>query len=76
MATEAHRDRELLDHFPSGPSCSSVYGRALLILAQKHVRQPWLDSYFVYTSSLGTHTFFMMALPMFYFFGHFAIGNG
>lgn len=43
---------------------------------QERLRSPWLDSYFVYTSSLGTHTFFMMALPALFFFGHADIGRG
>ncbi|KAG8873048.1 hypothetical protein FRB98_009217, partial [Tulasnella sp. 332] len=36
---------------------------------QDRIRTPWLDTYFVYTSSLGTHTFFMTFLPALYFFG-------
>ncbi|KAF8318649.1 hypothetical protein DL93DRAFT_2095035 [Clavulina sp. PMI_390] len=36
---------------------------------QKRVRTPWLDTYFVYTSSLGTHTFFLIILPMLFYFG-------
>ena len=36
---------------------------------------PWLDAYFVYTSSLGTHTFFMTVLPIFFYFGHPEIGQ-
>ncbi|THH08409.1 hypothetical protein EW145_g2722 [Phellinidium pouzarii] len=43
---------------------------------QKCVRSPWWDSYFVYTSSLGTHTFFMTALPIFFFFGFPEAGRG
>lgn len=37
---------------------------------QNMVRRPWLDVYFVYTSLAGSHTFFMIMLPMFAFFGH------
>ena len=37
---------------------------------------PFLDAYFVYTSSLGTHTFFMIMLPLFYFFGLPEFGRG
>ncbi|KAG6845005.1 hypothetical protein H0H87_001777 [Tephrocybe sp. NHM501043] len=40
------------------------------------IRTPWLDAYFVYTSSLGTHTFFMTVLPAFFFFGHNEMGRG
>ncbi|KAG6871786.1 hypothetical protein C0995_016626 [Termitomyces sp. Mi166 len=41
---------------------------------QRVIRTPWLDAYFVYTSSLGTHTFFMILLPSFFFFGHNEMG--
>lgn len=43
---------------------------------QAKVRHPFLDAYFVYTSSLGTHTFFMIMLPIFYFFGAPEFGRG
>ncbi|PPQ66638.1 hypothetical protein CVT24_006930 [Panaeolus cyanescens] len=43
---------------------------------QKVIRTPWLDAYFVYTSSLGTHTFFMILLPSVFFFGHDEMGRG
>ncbi|KAG6850309.1 hypothetical protein H0H93_015251 [Arthromyces matolae] len=43
---------------------------------QSLIRTPWLDAYFVYTSSLGTHTFFMILLPAFFFFGHNVMGRG
>ncbi|KAF9057101.1 PAP2 superfamily-domain-containing protein, partial [Panaeolus papilionaceus] len=43
---------------------------------QKIIRTPWLDAYFVYTSSLGTHTFFMIILPSLFFFGHDEMGRG
>ncbi|GLB39364.1 putative acid phosphatase homologues [Lyophyllum shimeji] len=42
---------------------------------QDIIRTPWLDAYFVYTSSLGTHTFFMIILPAFFFFGHNEMGR-
>ncbi|KAI0674656.1 PAP2-domain-containing protein [Trametes maxima] len=47
-----------------------------LAAMQHRVRHPALDWYFVYTSSLGTHTFFMIMLPMFYFFGEPEFGRG
>ncbi|KAL1941837.1 hypothetical protein VTO73DRAFT_6837 [Trametes versicolor] len=47
-----------------------------LAVMQERVRTPLLDSYFVYTSSLGTHTFFMVMLPMFHFFGAAEFGRG
>ncbi|KAI0747169.1 PAP2-domain-containing protein [Daedaleopsis nitida] len=43
---------------------------------QDAVRHPVLDAYFVYTSSLGTHTFFMIMLPIFFFFGAPESGRG
>lgn len=48
----------------------------VLARMQEAIRTPFLDSYFVYTSSLGTHTFFMTALPMFCFFGYPAMARG
>ncbi|KAL4258395.1 Phosphatidic acid phosphatase type 2/haloperoxidase domain-containing protein [Pleurotus pulmonarius] len=42
---------------------------------QEYIRTPWLDAYFVYTSSLGTHTFFMIMLPMMFFFGYEELGT-
>ncbi|KAF9237778.1 PAP2 superfamily-domain-containing protein [Melanogaster broomeanus] len=52
--------------------------RESLILArmQGHLRSSWLDNYFLYTSSLGTHAFFMIALPLLFFFGYGEIGRG
>jgi len=43
---------------------------------QARVRSPWLDTYFLQTSLLGTHTFFLVFLPLFFFFGHFELGRG
>ncbi|EIN09036.1 hypothetical protein PUNSTDRAFT_87143 [Punctularia strigosozonata HHB-11173 SS5] len=43
---------------------------------QAKIRTRFLDSYFVYTSSLGTHTFFMIALPACFFFGLHQLGRG
>ncbi|RDB18722.1 Dihydrosphingosine 1-phosphate phosphatase YSR3 [Hypsizygus marmoreus] len=43
---------------------------------QDIIRTPWLDAYFVYTSSLGTHTFFMTFLPALFFFGYSEMGRG
>ncbi|KAL6301478.1 hypothetical protein BKA93DRAFT_797667 [Sparassis latifolia] len=42
---------------------------------QEYVRHPILDVYFVYTSSLGTHTFFMIMIPALFFFGHMDFGR-
>ncbi|KAJ3987027.1 sphingosine-1-phosphate phosphatase [Lentinula detonsa] len=43
---------------------------------QKRFRTPFWDKYFVYTSSLGTHTFFMILLPAMFFFGFRDMGMG
>ncbi|KAF8509064.1 hypothetical protein BU17DRAFT_56370 [Hysterangium stoloniferum] len=48
----------------------------VLAAMQTRVRTDWLDAYFVYTSTLGTHTFFMTLLPAFFFFGHDRTGRG
>ncbi|KAH9038097.1 hypothetical protein EDB85DRAFT_1860858, partial [Lactarius pseudohatsudake] len=42
---------------------------------QSRVRTPWLDTYFLHTSTLGTHTFFLVFLPAFFFFGHDDLGR-
>ncbi|CDO71138.1 hypothetical protein BN946_scf184845.g8 [Trametes cinnabarina] len=47
-----------------------------LAAMQHRVRHPALDRYFVYTSTLGTHTFFMVMLPLFHFFGAREFGRG
>ncbi|OSD02614.1 PAP2-domain-containing protein [Trametes coccinea BRFM310] len=47
-----------------------------LAAMQSRVRRPILDRYFVYTSTLGTHTFFMVMLPLFHFFGAQEFGRG
>lgn len=43
---------------------------------QTHWRTPWRDQYFVKTSLAGTHTFFMLFLPLWYWFGHPQVGKG
>jgi membrane-associated phospholipid phosphatase len=48
----------------------------IIAAMQQRVRRPWLDTFFVYTSSLGTHTFFLTGLPMFFFFGYHDLGRG
>ncbi|KAH9162887.1 hypothetical protein EDB89DRAFT_2234509 [Lactarius sanguifluus] len=42
---------------------------------QFRVRTPWLDTYFLHTSMLGTHTF-LVFLPAFFFFGHDDLRRG
>ncbi|BGP25213.1 Long-chain base-1-phosphate phosphatase [Rhodotorula toruloides] len=43
---------------------------------QTRWRTPFRDEYFVKTSLLGTHTFFMIFLPLWYWFGDPHIGRG
>lgn len=58
--------------------CLAVVERESDVIAQlqARVRSPWLDTYFLYTSMLGTHTFFLVFLPAFFFFGHDELGRG
>ncbi|KAK3821186.1 MAG: PAP2 superfamily-domain-containing protein [Benniella sp.] len=48
----------------------------LLHAMQLKVRHPILDSYFVLTSFSGNHTFFMIALPVLFWFGFSEIARG
>lgn len=43
---------------------------------QNCVRRPWLDRYFVNTSLLGTHSFFLVFLPMVFWLGSPRFGRG
>ncbi|KAG7447260.1 uncharacterized protein BT62DRAFT_1075337 [Guyanagaster necrorhizus] len=43
---------------------------------QRTMRTSWLDIYFVYSSYLGTDTFFLIVLPPFFFFGYDDFGRG
>ena len=40
------------------------------------MRSPALDSYFAITANLGTHTFFMVVLPMLFWCGYTSLGRG
>jgi hypothetical protein len=46
-----------------------------LALLQEKMRSPALDSYFAYTANLGTHTFFMIFLPIQFWCGYTSIGR-
>jgi hypothetical protein len=50
--------------------------RCSTLALQRAVRTRWLDTYFLYSSALGSHTFFMSALPALFYFGHGEIGRG
>lgn len=39
------------------------------------MRTPALDSYFAFTANLGTHTFFMVFLPMLFWSGYTTLGR-
>jgi hypothetical protein len=43
---------------------------------QNKLRTPALDSYFAITANLGTHTFFMIGLPILFWCGYPALGKG
>jgi len=43
---------------------------------QGYIRHPWLDAYFLYSSTVGTQTFFMIGLPLLFFFGYDELGRG
>lgn len=43
---------------------------------QDKMRSPTLDSYFAITANLGTHTFFMVVLPILFWCGHTSLGRG
>lgn len=43
---------------------------------QVKLRTPSLDTYFAITANLGTHTFFMVGLPICFWCGYAAFGKG
>jgi hypothetical protein len=43
---------------------------------QSMMRTPFLDRYFAITANLGTHTFFMVGLPIMFWFGFREFGKG
>ncbi|KAI2632522.1 PAP2 superfamily-domain-containing protein [Hypomontagnella submonticulosa] len=43
---------------------------------QAKLRSPALDSYFAITANLGTHTFFMIGLPIMFWCGNASFGKG
>ncbi|KAG9245387.1 sphingosine-1-phosphate phosphohydrolase-like protein [Calycina marina] len=43
---------------------------------QHNMRSPALDTYFAITANLGTHTFFMVVLPILFWCGHTSLGRG
>ena len=47
-----------------------------LAAMQKAVRSPALDTYFSITANLGTHTFFMIVLPILFWCGYTGLGRG
>lgn len=47
-----------------------------LAALQERVRSPALDSYFASTANLGTHTFFMIILPILFWCGHVEFARG
>ncbi|KAA6407648.1 MAG: sphingosine-1-phosphate phosphohydrolase [Lasallia pustulata] len=47
-----------------------------LAYLQDRIRSPALDSYFAITANLGTHTFFMVVLPILFWCGYTSLGRG
>ncbi|KAI0162815.1 PAP2 superfamily protein [Pestalotiopsis sp. NC0098] len=47
-----------------------------LALLQEALRTPFFDSYFAITANLGTHTFFMIGLPILFWCGYPSFGKG
>ena len=43
---------------------------------QDKMRSPMLDSYFAFTANLGTHTFFIVFLPVLFWCGYSSLGRG
>ncbi|PYH97991.1 sphingosine-1-phosphate phosphohydrolase [Aspergillus ellipticus CBS 707.79] len=52
------------------------YETPYLAWFQEKIRTPALDSYFAFTANLGTHTFFMVFLPILFWCGHASLGRG
>ncbi|CAG8545222.1 12611_t:CDS:10 [Ambispora leptoticha] len=48
----------------------------ILVFIQSSLRHPFLDWYFPVTSNLGTHTFYMVCLPLLFWFGYAPLGRG
>ncbi|CAO3586308.1 unnamed protein product [Absidia cylindrospora] len=46
-----------------------------LAAMQKRIRTPFLDYFFIWTANLGTHTFFMIFLPILIWFGNAHLGR-
>ncbi|ORX53135.1 hypothetical protein DM01DRAFT_1306149 [Hesseltinella vesiculosa] len=47
----------------------------LIAAMQKRIRTPLFDNYFLWTANLGTHTFFMVFLPVLIWFGKSSVGR-
>ncbi|KAI9375136.1 phosphatidic acid phosphatase type 2/haloperoxidase [Aspergillus egyptiacus] len=52
------------------------YETPYLAWFQEKIRTPALDSYFAFTANLGTHTFFMVFLPILFWSGYPSLGRG
>ncbi|KAL2002849.1 hypothetical protein VTN02DRAFT_5746 [Thermoascus thermophilus] len=52
------------------------YETPYLAWLQENIRTPSLDSYFAFTANLGTHTFFMVFLPILFWCGYTSLGRG
>jgi hypothetical protein len=52
------------------------YETPYLAWCQEKVRTPALDSYFAFSANLGTHTFYLVFLPILFWGGYPSLGRG
>ncbi|KAL4877076.1 phosphatidic acid phosphatase type 2/haloperoxidase [Aspergillus karnatakaensis] len=52
------------------------YETPYLAWCQEKVRTPALDSYFAFSANLGTHTFYLVFLPILFWSGYPSLGRG
>ncbi|RKP11110.1 PAP2 superfamily-domain-containing protein, partial [Thamnocephalis sphaerospora] len=64
------------------PAWRSALRRWLLVLVDaeqpvlSNCRSPWRDVFFTYTTNLGTHTFFLLTIPLLFWCGYADVGRG
>lgn len=80
VSVNAHVDKTKLPSWRYKPRQSLIplvrWETPRLATMQRAMRSPALDSYFSITASLGTHTFFMVFLPILFWCGYTAVGRG
>ena len=55
---------------------SNPMGNSIPCLVSGEIRSPALDSYFATSANLGTHTCFMIMLPILFWCGYTSLGRG